>query len=308
MLLRGEGKGGRGADWTRCAPPPLSIDLRREGKLEQGQSHICGARSCAGGTLAASPTGSFVYKTASVVYPTFCQLLGGTFPGIGSHGAAIACKTAASEAGRGLLVPFPFPGALRLAQRDVITAREQAANSLINRGTFTFQHPRLPFPSLSFSFCYSGHCNHQRPTRTPATAIRAWADRCDSCGANNASKLGAHANRPSIPTPPPQRPPLKDSRTPPKASGPLPQPRAAIGEPRHRHTAAMATAAQAAELKQQGAFEAARDPQSEVTAQDAEKLAVREAQKGGSAAFHFDPNASVEEKRELARSVRSPYI
>lgn len=70
----------------------------------------------------------------------------------------------------------------------------------------------------------------------------------------------------------------------------------------------MATAAQTAELKQQGAFEAARDPQSDVTAQDAEKLAVREAQKGGSAAFQFDPNASVEEKRELARSVRGPYI
>lgn len=70
----------------------------------------------------------------------------------------------------------------------------------------------------------------------------------------------------------------------------------------------MATASQASELKQQGAFEAARDPDSGVTAQAAENIAVKEAKKAGSAAFHFDPNASVEEKRAQARSVRIPAL
>jgi hypothetical protein len=56
------------------------------------------------------------------------------------------------------------------------------------------------------------------------------------------------------------------------------------------------SASQAAELKQQGALEAARDPNSAVTAEDAEKKIVEEAKKGGSAGFQFDPNATPAEK------------
>ncbi|KAH3978293.1 hypothetical protein HBH52_104320 [Parastagonospora nodorum] len=64
----------------------------------------------------------------------------------------------------------------------------------------------------------------------------------------------------------------------------------------------MATEARANELKSEGAFEAARDADSSVTAQQAEKTAVDEARKGGSAAFQFDPDASPEEKRAQARA------
>jgi hypothetical protein len=66
----------------------------------------------------------------------------------------------------------------------------------------------------------------------------------------------------------------------------------------------MATAAHAHELKQQGAIEAAQDPDSGVTAEAAQKVVMQEAKKGGSAAFQFDPNASVQEKREQVRAVR----
>ncbi|KAF2655015.1 tricalbin [Lophiostoma macrostomum CBS 122681] len=64
----------------------------------------------------------------------------------------------------------------------------------------------------------------------------------------------------------------------------------------------MATASQAHELKQQGALEAARDPDSGVTAQAAENTVLEEARKGGSAALQFDPNATPEEKRAQARA------
>jgi Ca2+-dependent lipid-binding protein len=64
----------------------------------------------------------------------------------------------------------------------------------------------------------------------------------------------------------------------------------------------MATESRANELKSEGAFEAARDANSSVTAQQAEKTAVDEARKGGSAAFQFDPDASPEEKRAQARA------
>ena len=62
------------------------------------------------------------------------------------------------------------------------------------------------------------------------------------------------------------------------------------------------------ELKQQGALEAAMDPDSGVTAQAAENTVVDEAKKGGSAALQFDPDATVEEKRAQARSVRQPPL
>lgn len=59
----------------------------------------------------------------------------------------------------------------------------------------------------------------------------------------------------------------------------------------------------AGELKSQGAAEAARDPESKVSAQDAERTMVNETMKAGGAAYQFDPNASPEEKAEQAQSV-----
>jgi hypothetical protein len=53
---------------------------------------------------------------------------------------------------------------------------------------------------------------------------------------------------------------------------------------------------QASELKQQGALEAARDPDAPVSAEDAKKVVVAEAKKSGVAAAQFDPDATTEEK------------
>ncbi|KAF1846140.1 tricalbin [Cucurbitaria berberidis CBS 394.84] len=64
----------------------------------------------------------------------------------------------------------------------------------------------------------------------------------------------------------------------------------------------MATESRESELKQQGALEAAKDPNSSVTAQQAEKSVVEQARAGGSAAFQFDPDASPAEKRAQARA------
>ena len=61
---------------------------------------------------------------------------------------------------------------------------------------------------------------------------------------------------------------------------------------------------QVAELKSQGVAEAARDPESNVTAQDAEKSFVDETKKAGGLAFNFNPDASPEEKANQARAVR----
>lgn len=61
----------------------------------------------------------------------------------------------------------------------------------------------------------------------------------------------------------------------------------------------------AQELKQQGAIEAAQDPNSSVTAENAEKKIVDESQQLGITAFTFDPNASAAEKAAQAREVRS---
>lgn len=65
----------------------------------------------------------------------------------------------------------------------------------------------------------------------------------------------------------------------------------------------MSTAASANELKQQGAVEAARDPNSSVTSNDAQSKIVDESKKAGAAAFTFDPNATPEEKAAQARAV-----
>jgi hypothetical protein len=59
------------------------------------------------------------------------------------------------------------------------------------------------------------------------------------------------------------------------------------------------------EVKQQGAAEAARDPESSVTAEDAERVFVEESQKAGATALQFDPDATPEEKAAQAKAVSS---
>lgn len=68
----------------------------------------------------------------------------------------------------------------------------------------------------------------------------------------------------------------------------------------------MASSRQEAELKQQGAIEAARDPNTTVSADDAEQAVLREARKDGGAAMAFDPDATPAEKAAQARSVSAP--
>ncbi|KAI4100961.1 MAG: hypothetical protein LQ339_005282 [Xanthoria mediterranea] len=58
----------------------------------------------------------------------------------------------------------------------------------------------------------------------------------------------------------------------------------------------------AAELKSQGAVEAAQDPNSNLSSQDAQHLMAAESKKAGVAAYEFDPNASPEAKAAQARS------
>ena len=67
----------------------------------------------------------------------------------------------------------------------------------------------------------------------------------------------------------------------------------------------MSLNSQAAELKTQGVVEAAQDPNTSVTAADAEKKIVDESKKAGVAAFEFNPDASPEEKAAQARAVSS---
>lgn len=68
-------------------------------------------------------------------------------------------------------------------------------------------------------------------------------------------------------------------------------------------SANMATQADVAELKTQGVIEAAQDPNSKVTAEDAQARIVHESKKAGAIALTFDPNASPEEKAAQARAV-----
>lgn len=63
--------------------------------------------------------------------------------------------------------------------------------------------------------------------------------------------------------------------------------------------------AQAAELKTQGVIEAARDPDSSVTANDAQRKIVQESNNAGIQAFSFDPDASLEEKKAQIKAVRA---
>ncbi|KAI2615597.1 tricalbin [Hypoxylon sp. NC1633] len=64
----------------------------------------------------------------------------------------------------------------------------------------------------------------------------------------------------------------------------------------------MATERDASELKLQGALEAARDPESSVTSDDAQRKLVEESKNAGVAAFTFNPDASPEEKRAQAKA------
>ncbi|KAK1755142.1 tricalbin-3 [Echria macrotheca] len=63
----------------------------------------------------------------------------------------------------------------------------------------------------------------------------------------------------------------------------------------------MATAREETELKQQGAIEAAQDPESSVTADDAQRKIVEESKKAGVVAYTFDPDAKPEEKAAQLR-------
>ncbi|KAJ9636342.1 Tricalbin-2 [Coniosporium tulheliwenetii] len=58
----------------------------------------------------------------------------------------------------------------------------------------------------------------------------------------------------------------------------------------------------ASELKQQGVLEASRSPDNNISAEDAERAVIDEAQRSGSAAFQFDPNATAEEKARQAHA------
>ena len=58
------------------------------------------------------------------------------------------------------------------------------------------------------------------------------------------------------------------------------------------------------ELKANAAVEAARDPQSNVTAGDAEQTIMEEAKRAGAATYQFDANASPADKAAQAHAVR----
>ena len=65
----------------------------------------------------------------------------------------------------------------------------------------------------------------------------------------------------------------------------------------------MATAREEAELKQQGAAEAARNPESKVTADDAQRIIVEGSKKAGVTAINLDTNASRQERLAQAERV-----
>lgn len=57
------------------------------------------------------------------------------------------------------------------------------------------------------------------------------------------------------------------------------------------------------EVKQEGAVEASQDPNSSVSAGDAERTIMNESKKGGAPVYEFNPDASPEEKAAQAKSV-----
>ncbi|KAH7170581.1 C2 domain-containing protein [Dactylonectria macrodidyma] len=70
----------------------------------------------------------------------------------------------------------------------------------------------------------------------------------------------------------------------------------------------MSTAKEASELKQQGAIDAAGDPNSTVNADDAQKEIIEASKNAGVAAFTFDPDASPEQKLAQARAAIPPEL
>lgn len=64
------------------------------------------------------------------------------------------------------------------------------------------------------------------------------------------------------------------------------------------------SAQEVSELKARGVIEAAENPESQVTADDARREIVEQSKNAGVAAFSFDPDASPQQKRAQARAVR----
>jgi hypothetical protein len=60
------------------------------------------------------------------------------------------------------------------------------------------------------------------------------------------------------------------------------------------------------ELKSQIAEEAARNPDSKFSAEDAERVMIEESTRAGATAMKFNPNASPEEKAAQASTVTHP--
>lgn len=65
----------------------------------------------------------------------------------------------------------------------------------------------------------------------------------------------------------------------------------------------MSTTAEKNELKIEGVVESAQDPDTSTTADDAQQKILEESRRAGVAAFTFDPDASLEEKKRQARAV-----
>lgn len=57
------------------------------------------------------------------------------------------------------------------------------------------------------------------------------------------------------------------------------------------------------EATSKNAIEAAQDPQSSMTSEDAQKKITEDAKKAGVAAYQFDPDATPEQKAAQARAV-----
>ncbi|QUC19670.1 uncharacterized protein UV8b_03911 [Ustilaginoidea virens] len=68
------------------------------------------------------------------------------------------------------------------------------------------------------------------------------------------------------------------------------------------------SASEAMELRQQGAIEASQNPQSSVTADQAQKELVEQSKNAGIPAFTFDPDASPEQKRAQAQAAIPPEL
>lgn len=67
------------------------------------------------------------------------------------------------------------------------------------------------------------------------------------------------------------------------------------------------TAGRASELKQQGVLQAAADPSSSITAEQAEDAVMNEAKQAGAPAFQFDPNATPAQKAAQMKEVCGPH-